>query len=248
MCKRFENLSGERRCNARCKSILYSDSPRPRVHRSNRSAGVIWHGCCDLNAFVRRTFSTAGLFLLVLILAGCGDRFRRETHVDSEAVQEGSATGTTSTIAAPGEAAPPLAGTAPMTATNADTTTAFTILDSNVSTTATIDPGSLAGTLPLPDPRSTASRTPATPPPSAQSVISIERSVPPPTTTTTPGESVAASDSESAPQPAPEPAATAESEPAPTPSSSEPAEEESESPEPSPSPENTATSTASDLP
>jgi len=216
-------------------------TPAGRISLS-RNLPTIWHGCCDLHVGMRTRHRTAVVLLLAVILAGCGERFRRETRAESEVVPEGSASGSTSTIVAPGETAPPLAGTAPVTATNADTTTAFTILDSN-ATAATLEPGSLAGTLPLPDPRSSEVRNPSSPPPAGESVISIERSAPPQPATTQ-SESIAAG-SESAPPSATEPTATAESEPA---SPNEPAQEESESSEPSPSPappESTATSTVS---
>lgn len=56
-------------------------------------------------------------------------------------VSEGSASGVSSTINAPGETAPP------MTNTSADTTSNFT-LTPNVDTTGTLPPGTIAGTLP----------------------------------------------------------------------------------------------------
>lgn len=189
------------------------------------------------------------LIAAVITLAGCGDKFRREKQIDTDVVSESSTSGVTSTILAPGEAPPPLAGTAPLTGTNADTTTAFTILDSGVPPSSTVDPGSLAGTLPLPGSNDPVSRPPGAPTPSPrppiESTISIERSTP--DATATPGpppaatETVAPSSSDSAPpaeiapvQPAPESESTEEEPP------SEPV------PPPPPPPENTSTSSSSD--
>ncbi len=75
-----------------------------------------------------------------------GDGARRGNQTAAyETVQEGSAAGVTSTIQGPGEALPPITGT------NADTTTAFSI-DPNVASAAAPAPtpgsGTLAGTLP----------------------------------------------------------------------------------------------------
>lgn len=183
------------------------------------------------------------VFLAAAIaLAGCGDRFRREKQIETEIVSESSVSGVTSTIVAPGEKPPPLAGVAPLTGTNADTTTAFTILDSGVSTTAIVDPGSLAGTMPLPGANDPGLLLPPSPPPARESVISIERSTPAPTSTqaepAAAAEPVAPLRSEST-DPSPAPAQTS--------SESEPAEDVSDSSEPPPSPtapENTSTTTA----
>lgn len=77
------------------------------------------------------------------LLAGCGrSAARRSNQHEYEVVQEGSASGVTSTIHGPGETVPPI------TATNVDTTTAFT-LDPNATATATTQqPEWIAGTLP----------------------------------------------------------------------------------------------------
>ena len=79
------------------------------------------------------------------VVACGGDEARRGDQKAFETVQEGSAAGVTSTIAGPGEALPPITGT------NADTTTAFSI-DPNVAsaTPGAVAPssGTLAGTLP----------------------------------------------------------------------------------------------------
>src|SRR5687768_17770450 len=82
--------------------------------------------------------------ILVLIIAACGGRkgARGAAQQQYETVQEGSASGVTSTIHGPGETLPPITGT------NADTTTAFTL-----------NPGAL--------PPSTATQVGTLPPPAA---------------------------------------------------------------------------------
>src|SRR5690348_17326971 len=85
------------------------------------------------------------MFPLVLVAAwgvACsGDGARRGTQQNSyETVQEGSAAGVTSTIHGPGEVLPPVTGT------NADTTTAFSIDPNTVSTApAPLPPNAVAG-------------------------------------------------------------------------------------------------------
>lgn len=85
------------------------------------------------------------LLLVVLVLAVFACR-RSSMHRGKEqydVVQEGAASGVTSTINAPGEQAP-----APLTATNADTTTNFTLPAVAPDATTTPAEGTLAGTLP----------------------------------------------------------------------------------------------------
>jgi hypothetical protein len=89
------------------------------------------------------------IFTLVFVGFGvaCGgdDDGARRSQQGYETVQEGSAAGVTSTIQGPGEALPPLTGT------NADTTTAFTIDPNAVASSAPpaqSAPGTLAGTMP----------------------------------------------------------------------------------------------------
>jgi len=198
--------------------------------------------------FTLRKSRMVVLIAAVIALTGCGDKFRREKQIDAEVVSESSTSGVTSTILAPGEAPPPLAGTAPLTGTNADTTTAFTILDSGVPPSSTVDPGSLAGTLPLPGSNEPVSRPPVSPTPSPrppiESTISIERSTP--DATATPGPPPAATEtvtppgSDSAP-----PAESAPVQPAPE-SESKEEEPSSEPVPPPPPPENTNTSSSSD--
>lgn len=99
------------------------------------------------------------------VACGGDDGARRGNQAAYETVQEGSAAGVTSTIQGPGEALPPITGT------NADTTTAFS-LDPNVASAAPAPAGgTLAGTLPsqpaYPQPMTSASQPQRTytPPP-----------------------------------------------------------------------------------
>jgi hypothetical protein len=83
-------------------------------------------------------------FLVVLAACGGDDKRKAGGQAEFETVQEGSAAGVTSTIQGPGETIPPI------TATNVDTTTAFT-LNPNVATTPQQPVGgTLAGTFPDP--------------------------------------------------------------------------------------------------
>lgn len=80
--------------------------------------------------------------LVVLAAVACGGRDdAKKQDPNYETVQEGQAAGVTSTIHGPGETVPP------MTGTNADTTSAFTINPALATAPAT-PPGTLAGTLP----------------------------------------------------------------------------------------------------
>src|ERR1051325_3798048 len=88
------------------------------------------------------------LGVAALLLAGCHRKgsMQREQQ-QYEVVQEGAASGVTSTINAPGETAP-----APITNTNVDTTTAFAGFGNGAPSPApTAQPGSLGSTLPPPD-------------------------------------------------------------------------------------------------
>ena len=93
------------------------------------------------------------------LLAGCGRSTAQRNQHEYEVVQEGSASGVTATIHGPGETVPPI------TDTNVDTTTAFT-LDPNAAATATTPaPGSIAGTLPPMPPPPPMTSAPITPSP-----------------------------------------------------------------------------------
>lgn len=82
------------------------------------------------------------IVLIAVALVGCGrgtSRLNRDQQ-QYDVVQEGSASGVTSTINAPGETTPPITGT------NADTTTAFSLPMGGVPSNG--QPGTIAGTLP----------------------------------------------------------------------------------------------------
>lgn len=90
------------------------------------------------------------IFVVVGAIACGGDEARRgDQKASYDTVQEGSAVGVTSTIQGPGQSLPPITGT------NADTTTAFSINPNGVATTNAVPPpnaGTMAGTLPPPAP------------------------------------------------------------------------------------------------
>ncbi len=102
--------------------------------------------------------------LVVVLAAACGgdDGVAKADQKNFEVVQEGSASGVTSTIQGPGESLPPI------TSTNADTTTAFTI-DPNAAvaapppSTAVVGGGLPPMTAPTPIPSATPERR-TTPP------------------------------------------------------------------------------------
>src|SRR5436309_14016611 len=85
------------------------------------------------------------MILLAISVAACGGRSRtmQRTQQQYDVVQEGQASGATSTINAPGEARPPTA-----TQTAVDTTTNFTLPGATASNAATQAPASVATTLP----------------------------------------------------------------------------------------------------
>ena len=131
---------------------------------------------------------------ILVVLAACGkDEDKVTAQAQLETVQEGTAPGVTSTIHGPGETIPP------MTGTNMDTTTAFTLSPNAVPPATQPGGGTIAGTFPDPTgtyppttgtyrpppvTRSTPSRTPVTrrtePDPQSPPAESSE-----PTTTTT---------------------------------------------------------------
>jgi hypothetical protein len=147
-----------------------------------------------------KTIHGLALTGLVVALAACGGRDDADKKQPQyETVQEGQAAGVTSTIHGPGEIIPP------MTGTNADTTSAFTI-DPSLANTPATPPGTLAGTLPsqpyggagspgyMPPAMTSSSRPattarPAQPAPQPQSEPqrgdTTWSSAPPPATTTT---------------------------------------------------------------
>lgn len=90
--------------------------------------------------------------LIVAAFVACGGSDRSKTDqaaANYETVQEGSAAGVTSTIQGPGETVPPLTGT------NADTTSAFTLNPNAVPPAGQMPTGgTLVGTLPTDFPSS----------------------------------------------------------------------------------------------
>jgi len=91
----------------------------------------------------------AVLLALALASASCrNDKGMRREQKNYDVVQEGSATGVSSTISGPGETPPPATASYPMTATNADTTTAFTLPSTPVESMQ--QPSTIAGTVPQP--------------------------------------------------------------------------------------------------
>lgn len=89
-------------------------------------------------------------------------KLQRKDQQQYDVVQEGQASGVTSTINAPGEVVPP---PAPMTGTNADTTSNFTLPQVSTTGAPGTQPGTIAGTLPQPAPGSMNVGYPTTQPP-----------------------------------------------------------------------------------
>ena len=101
------------------------------------------------------TRKTAILLICAALAAGCrGKQTAHRGDPNYQVVEEGQASGVTSTINAPGETPPPLTDTA------IDTTTNFTLPD-NPAPLGTQPPSTVAGTLPTYTPRP----KPVTPPP-----------------------------------------------------------------------------------
>jgi hypothetical protein len=94
----------------------------------------------------------AVLAAAALLVLGCrnNDKGMRRGDQNYDVVQEGSASGVTSTISGPGETPPPTTASVPLTGTNADTTTAFTLpptqTDTSIATAQ--QPATIAGTMP----------------------------------------------------------------------------------------------------
>jgi len=105
---------------------------------------TLWHITCDLRCKMRPI--KLGVILLIFAAVSCGRQQKMQRDQQNyDVVQEGATGTATSTIAAPGETAGPMTTSA--TATNVDTTTAFT-LPETVTTTSTAPPGTIAGSLP----------------------------------------------------------------------------------------------------
>lgn len=116
------------------------------------------------------------VLIAVVLAAAChrGSSTMQREQKSYEVVSEGQAAGVSSTINAPGETTPPL------TNTNADTTSNFTLAP-NVDPTGTMPPGTIAGTLPATGPV-TAMPMPQIPRPAAPP----PRTLPPPPRATPP--------------------------------------------------------------
>ena len=160
-------------------------------------------------------FIVSAAVVFAIACRGDEDKLRRDQQ-EYDVVQEGAGGAVTSTLQAPGEVAPPLVP--PLTGTNADTTTAFT-LPTATDTTQSGPPGTIAGTFTTgtqSDPRYQASPRPApaqrppvpqpappqpVPPPTQTS----EQEPQPPTTTQEPREEEPEPEREPVPQPQPEP-------------------------------------------
>jgi hypothetical protein len=100
------------------------------------------------------TRRTTNVLICLLLAAGCGRSNLKRGQQNYEVVQEGSTSGVTSTINAPGEQSPP--ATTSLTDTAVDTTTNFTLPD-NPAPLGNQTPNTIAGSL-----RSSA--VPTTPP------------------------------------------------------------------------------------
>src|SRR5438067_8161818 len=138
----------------------------------------------------------AVLLVVVSLAVSCrSDKNLKRGQQNYDVVQEGSATGATSTISGPGETPPPVTAT-PLTGTNADTTTNFTLPSTQTDTTAGSmqPPGSIAGTMPpipsaapVPRPRVIESPRPRRTPPTTETGTTMATdtvTVPPKTETT----------------------------------------------------------------
>jgi hypothetical protein len=119
-------------------------------------------------------------FTLTALLAGCGGNASKRKQQEYEVVQEGSASGVTSTIQGPGETLPPI------TDTNVDTTTAMTIDPNAVASATTPQPPPVAGTLPPPMTSAAPMPPPARVPIPVTAPIPKERKPPERTETTEP--------------------------------------------------------------
>ena len=131
------------------------------------------------------TRKTAILIICAALAAGCHRTQTAKRGTENyQVVEEGQASGVTSTINAPGETPPPLTDTA------IDTTTNFTLPD-NPAPMGTLPPGNVAGTLPTYTPYPSAPtpaprpRPVAPPPPMASNTTAPETKPqqPPPTDT-----------------------------------------------------------------
>src|SRR5688500_7302435 len=127
------------------------------------------------------------IVMLAVLAAACGGRgnARNAAQQQYETVQEGSAAGVTSTIHGPGETLPPITGT------NADTTTAFTLnpaaLPPNTSTqVGTLPPPAAYPTGTTPPPMMSSAPPSSATAPAPRPVVAAPRQPPPQQTQTSP--------------------------------------------------------------
>ena len=139
--------------------------PRPASGaRGNNAAGAQgWQATCESPGQRPMKNKLAYPLILGLLVAACGNDRGRRNAAGYETVQEGSASGVTSTIHGPGEVLPPI------TDTNADTTSAFTL-----------DPNA------VPPPTQLSPQPAPTQPPATQPPPQREHAPPPPTDTAPP--------------------------------------------------------------
>src|SRR5512143_997974 len=92
---------------------------------------------------MKKTITYLAIAVALAACRGGSSKLERKEQQQYDVVQEGQTSGVTSTINAPGEVPPP----APMTGTNADTTSNFTLPQVSTSGTQGTPPGTIAGTL-----------------------------------------------------------------------------------------------------
>jgi hypothetical protein len=150
------------------------------------------------------TRKTAILLICAALAAGCNRSSKTAQRGDPnyQVVEEGQASGVTSTINAPGETPPPITDTA------YDTTTNFTLPD-NPAPLGTLPPGTVAGTLPTYTPYPATPRPrPAAPPPMSSATAPPPQAqpqpAPPPTDTAVTDEVLPPTDTTASQPPPPE--------------------------------------------
>lgn len=149
------------------------------------------------------TWKPAIFLICAALAAGCHrSKTARSADQNYQVVEEGQASGVTSTINAPGETPPPLTDTA------FDTTTNFTLPD-NPAPLGALPPNTVAGSLPTYTPYPPISRPrPVTPPPMSSGTVQPQPQPqqPPPTDTAVTDEVLPPTDTTaSQPPPAEEP-------------------------------------------
>jgi hypothetical protein len=167
---------------ARRAPIVLMNAWRAKLSRTASSLTARFYVASDLRSrfatFMTRKLSAA--LIVILLLSACGESASRRDQKQYETVEEGSASGVTSTIQGPGETLPPI------TDTNVDTTNAFTldpnaVATASLPTTATIpEPLQTTTTEPPPLPENTDTATTTQPPADDTAATSTEEPPPPP--------------------------------------------------------------------